>query len=238
MIFDRPTFKTPEVRIILPILYLSAVRRQTVGPSTRIREKILPGSNFGFSVAISGETVGGGAIFDDLGVNSNQGSASVFTRSGAVWTQTQKLTATDGAIGDEFGYGVAVSGDKIVTGAIFSDVSVSSPLTGGFAPQAVNQGGAYFFINTPISPTAAGVAVSGRVSTADGRGLRNAVVYLTKANGETISTRTTTFGYYRFDGLEAGQTVIVGVSSKRYQFAPQVIDLTESLTNVDFTALE
>ncbi len=66
---------------------------------------------FGFSVAISGETAVVGAYRDDVGANSNQGSAYVFVRGGATWTQQQKLTASDGAADDGFGYSVAISGD-------------------------------------------------------------------------------------------------------------------------------
>ena len=46
---------------------------------------------FGDSVAISGDTVVVGASFDDIGGNSAQGSAYIFERSGATWTQQQKL---------------------------------------------------------------------------------------------------------------------------------------------------
>jgi hypothetical protein len=65
--------------------------------------------------------------------------------------------------------------------------------------------------------------------------LRNAVVQLVDSNGNIRTSRTSTFGYYRFFEIEAGQTVIVSVTSKRYQFMPQTISLLESLTDVDFT---
>jgi hypothetical protein len=38
-------------------------------------------------------------------------------RSAGVWSQKQKLTASDAAPGDEFGYSVAVSGYAVVVGA-------------------------------------------------------------------------------------------------------------------------
>jgi uncharacterized protein (TIGR03437 family) len=69
------------------------------------------------SVAVSGDTVVLGSVSDDIGVNTDQGSAYVFTRSGTVWTQQQKLTADDGASGDQFGRSVALSGDTIVVSA-------------------------------------------------------------------------------------------------------------------------
>ncbi|MSQ08671.1 MAG: hypothetical protein EXR44_05165, partial [Dehalococcoidia bacterium] len=72
---------------------------------------------FGYSVAVSGDTAVVGAWGDD----SAKGSAYVFTRSGSTWTQQQKLTASDGAAIDYFGYSVAVSGDTAVVGAYGDD---------------------------------------------------------------------------------------------------------------------
>jgi len=59
---------------------------------------------------------------------------------------------------------------------------------------------------------------------------------LTDAFGNTRTARTSTFGYYRFDEVEAGQTYIFNVRSKRYQFAPQVVTVTEDLTELNFIA--
>ena len=72
--------------------------------------------NFGKSVSVSGETALIGAPLDDDG-GSTSGSAYVFTRSGGVWTEQQKITASDVAAGDYFGYSVSVSGDTAVVGA-------------------------------------------------------------------------------------------------------------------------
>ncbi|MBS1797330.1 MAG: carboxypeptidase regulatory-like domain-containing protein, partial [Acidobacteria bacterium] len=190
------------------------------------------GDQFGGSAAIDGNTVVIGAYFDDVGANADQGSAYVFVRNEAAWTQQQKLTGAGGAADDRFGRSVAISGDKIIVGANFSDASVSIP----FSPQAADQGAVFIFINAPLAPTAASVSIGGRVLTAEGAGLRNAVVYLTKANGETVSTRTTTFGYYRFDELTVGQTVVIEVNSKRYQFTPQVITVADNAADIDFIA--
>jgi hypothetical protein len=47
------------------------------------------------------------------------GAAYVFTRPGvdSMWSQEQKLTASDGAAQDDFGYRVSVYGDVIAVGA-------------------------------------------------------------------------------------------------------------------------
>src|SRR6266540_2968214 len=81
---------------------------------------------FGFSVAISGETVVVGALFDDGAAGLQQGSAYVFARSGGVWTQQQKLLASDAAAGALFGISVAISGETVVVGAPGDDAGGSA----------------------------------------------------------------------------------------------------------------
>ena len=87
-----------------------------------------------------------------------------------------------------------------------------------------------------LAPTAAGVSVSGRVLTGSGRGLMNTTVTMTDMNGSTRAVRTGAFGYFRFNEVEAGQTYIVSVGSKRYSLAPQVISVTEDVSELNFTA--
>jgi FG-GAP repeat protein len=81
---------------------------------------------FGASVAISGETVVVGASGDDVWPVSDQGAAYVFVRSGGVWSQQQKLKASDAARGDSFGESVAISGETIVVGAYLDDAGNTS----------------------------------------------------------------------------------------------------------------
>ena len=73
--------------------------------------------HFGFSVSISGDyAVVGASKDDDNGTES--GSAYIFKRSGATWAQEAKLLASDGAVEDEFGFLVSISGDYAVVGAV------------------------------------------------------------------------------------------------------------------------
>ena len=69
----------------------------------------LGGDNFGYSVAVSGDTAVVGAF--------QKRAAYVFVRSGTSWTQQQELTASDGTSGDYFGLSVAVNGDTALVGA-------------------------------------------------------------------------------------------------------------------------
>ena len=76
-----------------------------------------PFDYFGWSVAVSGDTAVVGAPYDD----TQRGSAYVFTRSGGIWSEQAKLTASDAADHDHFGYSVAVSDDIAVVGAPYDD---------------------------------------------------------------------------------------------------------------------
>ena len=73
--------------------------------------------NFGWSVALDGDTAVIGADDATVGGNSGQGAAYVFSNSGGAWSQTQKLAASDGASYDTFGYSVALSGGTALIGA-------------------------------------------------------------------------------------------------------------------------
>lgn len=87
---------------------------------------------FGYSVAVSGETVVVGANQESssaTGVNGNQasnsrtwaGAAYVYVRSGGVWSQEAYLKASDTLNNDEFGAAVAISGDTLAVGAQYED---------------------------------------------------------------------------------------------------------------------
>jgi formylglycine-generating enzyme required for sulfatase activity len=69
---------------------------------------------FGQSVAISGNTALVGAVSDD----NAAGSAYVYVRNGAEWTQQEKLIASDRASGDTFGQYVSIDGDYALIGSL------------------------------------------------------------------------------------------------------------------------
>ncbi|MFZ1491253.1 MAG: carboxypeptidase regulatory-like domain-containing protein [Ilumatobacteraceae bacterium] len=114
-----------------------------------------------------------------------------------------------------------------------SPQSVSAATGGAILTDVTYQSG-----NIVIGTTAAGVEVSGRVTTADGRGLRNATVVITDAAGRRRTTTTGTFGSYRFNDVEAGRSYVMAVTSNRYRFASRVVNIADSLNDVDFMAIE
>ena len=78
--------------------------------------------NFGMSVSQSESTGLVGAAYAKIGSNTQQGAAYMFrnldTATGTV-TQSAKLTASDGAANDSFGYSVSLSGDNFTIGAVY-----------------------------------------------------------------------------------------------------------------------
>lgn len=76
------------------------------------------GDKFGSSIALANQLVVVGAPTDD-DTGDNSGSAYVFDAGSGL--QLAKLTAPDGAEGDNFGCSVAVDGNRIVVGSIYDD---------------------------------------------------------------------------------------------------------------------
>ncbi|MEI6784777.1 MAG: FG-GAP repeat protein, partial [Verrucomicrobiota bacterium] len=123
------------------------------------------GDWFGYSVAVSGDTVVVGArqeYSNATGVNGNQsdnsqynaGAVYVFVRNGTAWSQQAYLKAsnTDGGLdqwgGDYFGSSVAVSGDTVVVGAdgeSSSAIGVNGDQSDNSAPSS---GAAYVFVRS------------------------------------------------------------------------------------------
>jgi hypothetical protein len=81
------------------------------------------GDNFGWSVAVAGNTIVVGAVRDNIGGDVNAGSAKVYNWNGAMWIETQELLSSNGAAFDEFGSSVSIDGDAIVVGAALDDIA-------------------------------------------------------------------------------------------------------------------
>jgi hypothetical protein len=92
---------------------------------------------FGYDVAISGDIVVVGALYNDQSA-ADGGAAYVFSRNqgGAdAWGEVEKLVASDGSVGDYFGHtGIAVGRGQLLVGAYGND------------DQAGEAGAAYAFV--------------------------------------------------------------------------------------------
>jgi hypothetical protein len=106
----------------------SWVQTQQINPSDGIRSQ-----QFASSLALKGDV----AIFGSVGAvllndNLRRGAAYLFSRSGNLWTQDQKLVPSDGSMNDYFGESVSVSSSTIVSGALQG-------------PNNTGEGRAYFY---------------------------------------------------------------------------------------------
>lgn len=139
MRYRRSHFVRPLMDVVLVTLICFAVLcagRPAYGESPLLVQQAglnpkdpVERAQFGWSVAISGDTVVGGAPN-----SSGPGAAYVFFRTGSGWSQQQKLSPDVARTG--FGKSVAISGDTLVVG--------SPSDSGGGTPS----GAAYVFVRT------------------------------------------------------------------------------------------
>jgi hypothetical protein len=78
---------------------------------------VVSGDEFGYSVAISGDTIVVGARAESSTDDAYNGDAYVFTRSGTTWSQQAKFSDTLSSGNSHFGYSVDIDGNTIVVGA-------------------------------------------------------------------------------------------------------------------------
>ncbi len=102
--------------------------------------------HFGYSVAISGDYIAVGAVWEDEDVSGMNplgfaGSAYIFKNNAGTWTEVQKIVSSDRAVQDYFGQSIAISGDYIIVGVQYEDENVSGGSTQSEA------GSAYIFKN-------------------------------------------------------------------------------------------
>lgn len=113
------------------------------GTTWSLETKLFPssgdaGDQFGRAIDFEGDTIVAGAPLDEeLAVSV--GAAFVFTRTGTTWSEQQRLLSPDGALSDEFGSSISISGQDLV---------VASPR---HAHAQVRTGAAYLYHRTGSS---------------------------------------------------------------------------------------
>ncbi|MCH8253638.1 MAG: FG-GAP repeat protein, partial [Planctomycetes bacterium] len=100
------------------------------------------GDRYGNSVSISGNVVVVGSHNDD-GAGFDSGSAYLYRFDGSTWVEARKLTASDAAPDDRFGYSVAISGGVVVVGSYKDDDPFGEDPTS-------NSGSVYAFGGNPV----------------------------------------------------------------------------------------
>lgn len=123
------------------------------------------------------------------------------------------------------------------TGGIFTVTGTTGQALAGTtstSPQFALAGG---FWQPGPTPTAALVSISGRILTPRGQGIPRAFVTMIDQLGVTRTARANQFGYFRFNGIEAGQVVILNGVSKGFEFSPQVISVSEDIQQINLRAI-
>lgn len=167
------------------------------------------GSDIGKAITL--DSSGNAVVYGDTGSGTYPTTAGAFstTHSGGFDIFITRLNASGSALtystflggffierGDG---GIAIDGSNNVFVSGFTE-SADYPTTAGAFDTTQNSGRDAFVTKLALSaPTAAEVSLSGRVMTADGRGLQNAIVLLTDETGNTRTTLTSSLGYYNFD---------------------------------------
>ncbi|MGI9455354.1 MAG: hypothetical protein ACR2NU_02265 [Aeoliella sp.] len=186
------------------------------------------GDQFGHSVSISGNTAVVGAMLNDdkIGRGIDCGSVYVFTRSGNIWSEQKKLTASDGAAYDKFGRSVSVSGDTLIVGAAGHDAAGTDS---GKAYLFMRSDGAWKELQLTPSNAAAGnrfghsVSVSGKTAVvgawSDNSDANSGSAHVFSRRGERWieQPKLTAFGItegdFGFSVSLDGRTAIVGSHS-------------------------
>ncbi len=112
-------------------------------------------------------------------------------------------------------------------------------------PQTTNATIGFFKTGSPImvqvqgpsGPAVSAASVSGRV-TSSGSGVPFAQVLVENPGlgGNEYRATTNQFGYYRIDGVITGQTYMISVESKGYDFTPQQMQINDNITGLNFEA--
>ena len=171
----------------------------------------LKGDNYGFNVAISGDTALMGAPTADVSSRSNSGAVYAHVRSGTTWTQQRKFSPTDAAAEDRFGQAVALSGETALMGAFFDDH------TG-----VTNGGSAYVYLRSSTTWSQQAKLVSGDVGANDRLGTAVALEGNTAVLGapdQALAEPGSAYVFTRSAGVWTQQQklqAVDGASGERY----------------------
>jgi len=135
---------------------------------------------------------------------------------------------------------VIAGGGQNSTGGQFTVAATNGQTVAGQRVTGANFSLDAGFWNTDaFAPTAAEVNVAGRITTSEGRGIRNVRILMTNSNGESRTVLSGTFGYFRFTDVPAGSTYIFTAFAKKYEFKEpsQVHTIIEDTEGINFVAL-
>lgn len=174
----------------------------------------------------------------DTTANAKAGTLTATTANTAVANSATKQYMNQTSAGNFNGQGNSVSWTFNWTAPATNVGNINMYVAGLQADDSGDDSGDQTYTTSvtmvPAATTASFVEISGRVTTPEGRGLRNALVVIADINGAAQTAITTSYGFYRFAEVPSGSSYVVNVRSRRYRFDAQVIQAFDDLTNVDF----
>jgi uncharacterized repeat protein (TIGR01451 family) len=170
---------------------------------------------FGYSVAISGDTV----IVGAYGKSSSQGKAYIFTKPAGSWvtaTETSGLTASDAAANDNFGQSVAISGGTAVVAAyVKNNFQGSAYIYFPYSPQDLSVQ-AFASSGAPLPNHT--MTLTASVTNYGNSSVSAVALSAPLPSGFTYSSNAASFGYYDPNGavwsvgtLGAGATAALAI---------------------------
>lgn len=172
----------------------------------------------------------------------NQGNSVTFTAT--VTAPGSGGTIPSGSV--QFFNGATSLGVFTLNGAGQASVTVSNFTAGTYNISAqylganVGAGNGGFNASTSNTivqvvniPTASNAFVEGRVLTASGSGIPGAVVRIVDSSGNARFATTSTFGYYRFEDVQVGETYVLNASAKGRTFNMRIISVNDDITDQD-----
>ncbi len=194
-----------------------------------------------------------------LFAESNQDFVNLTGENTIVFTGAANDFQISGRVADGNGNGIGSIGialDGASSGEVLTDakgnyVFANLPADGDYSITAFSGGHSFappqIFIGalagdvagadfTRIAPTAANVTVGGRV-TKGKRGIEQAEISMTDANGNLRTVQTDRLGFYEFENIAPGGTYIVTVGYRNYQFTgnPRILSVNAQINDLNFT---
>jgi len=184
------------------------------------------GGSFDTSLGLTTDNLGGILV---TGSTLSSGNANVFVAKflsngtlDPMFDSGDGIVVTDLGSNSDIGYAVAIQPNNgIIVAGSQGDFNAKQFGTVRYIGQGA---------------TAAHVSVTGRITKSNGSGISGVTVGLTNNLGVTTYALTSSFGYYTFYDVAAGQTYSVAPSSSRYTFTPAIrfITVMDELTDVNF----
>ena len=130
---------------------------------------------------------------------------------------------------------IAGGGERSTGGSFTLEGTIGQANAGNVSTDATLSLRSGFWEFGSFAPTAAGVSLGGRVMSANGYPIGRARITLNNAGGMIRHSITNPFGYYRFEDVPAGDTYLISVGHKIYQFGEPVRVVVANADDSDIT---